>query len=207
MSNTALEQALQELANLESELDAFTAKPNKDKSVSFFYAHGWAFFFAWNVFVLVQIATARYMRHKWETNMILHTASGMLITMITMFWGFWAISKNGFNPGMGNYIGQTGKGGQVAYQHSFAGIIVALMGVPLMLTGFIAYFRRWQAGSNATLLMRLRDIHKVRKQCPLTLCSTCPGSLFLLRSTESQVASTATTAHAFSTHTSGLQAP
>lgn len=34
------------------------------------------------------------------------------------------------------------------------------MGVPLLLTGFIAYFRRWQAGSNATLLMRLRDIHK-----------------------------------------------
>lgn len=34
------------------------------------------------------------------------------------------------------------------------------MGIPLILTGFIAYFRRWQAGSNATLLMRLRDVHK-----------------------------------------------
>lgn len=106
------------------------------------------------------------MRHKWETNMIIHTAFGMLITMITMFWGFWAISRNGFNPGNGNYIGQKGAGGQVKYQHSFAGIIVALMGIPLVLTGFIAYFRRWQAGSNATLLMRLRDIHKVRKKCP-----------------------------------------
>jgi len=37
---------------------------------------------------------------------------------------------------------------------------VPLMAVPLMLTGFIAYFRRWQAGSGATTLMRLRDVHK-----------------------------------------------
>lgn len=53
MSNATLEQALQELANLESELEAFTAKPNKLPAISFFYAHGWAFFFAWNVFALV----------------------------------------------------------------------------------------------------------------------------------------------------------
>lgn len=163
MSNTALEQALSELATLENQLEAFTAKPNKMDRISFFYGHGWAFFFAWNIFVLVQIATARYMRHKWETNMILHTACGMLITTVTMFWGFWAIQRNGFNPGDGNYIGQKGKGGQVKYQHSFAGIMVALMGIPLVITGFIAYFRRWQAGSNATLLMRLRDIHKVSR--------------------------------------------
>lgn len=37
---------------------------------------------------------------------------------------------------------------------------VPLMSVPLVLTGFIAYFRRWQAGSGATFLMRLRDVHK-----------------------------------------------
>jgi len=40
------------------------------------------------------------MRDKWETNMVLHTASGTLITFVSLFWGFWKIrSVNGFMPG------------------------------------------------------------------------------------------------------------
>jgi amino acid transporter len=112
------------------------------------------------------------MHHKWETNMILHTACGMLITMITIIWGFWAISRNGFNPsnkfGNGNYIGERTAAGSLKYQHSFAGIIVALMGIPLVITGFIAYIPRWKAKSNAKNLIRLGAIHKVTKQCRLT---------------------------------------
>lgn len=64
---------------------------NIKKSLSFNFAHGWALFFAWNIFAILQIVTARYMRHKWETNMVLHTASGTLITFATLFWGFWKI--------------------------------------------------------------------------------------------------------------------
>lgn len=56
-----------------------------------FFAHGYIYFFCWNIFALVQIATARYMRDKWQTNMLLHTAFGCLISFATMFWGFWAI--------------------------------------------------------------------------------------------------------------------
>jgi hypothetical protein len=45
------------------------------------------------------------MRDKWETNMVLHTAFGMLISFATIFWGFWAINvKNGFSSD-----GYTGK--------------------------------------------------------------------------------------------------
>jgi cytochrome b involved in lipid metabolism len=51
-------------------------------------------------------------------------------------------------------------GGTRKYLHTYSAMAVPLMSLPLIITGFIAYFRRWQAGSNATLLMRLRDIHK-----------------------------------------------
>ena len=62
-----------------------------------FFAHGYIYFFCWNIFALVQIATARYMRDKWQTNMLLHTAFGTLISFATMFWGFWAIdTKKGW---------------------------------------------------------------------------------------------------------------
>jgi hypothetical protein len=38
------------------------------------------------------------MKDKWETNMVLHTAFGMLITFTTMFWGFWKImTRHGFD--------------------------------------------------------------------------------------------------------------
>jgi hypothetical protein len=125
------------------------AMANIKPSLSMFFAHGYVYFFAWNVFVMVQIATARYMRDKWETNMVLHTAFGMLISFSTMFWGFWAIrQKKGFNPNtyakkpvvVGAINPKTGKR---MYLHSFSAMVVPLMSVPLIVTGFIAYFRRW----------------------------------------------------------------
>ena len=61
------------------------------KGVSFYFVHGFVFWFAWIIFAFVQIASARYYKHKWETNMVVHAASGTLITFATMFWGFWAI--------------------------------------------------------------------------------------------------------------------
>lgn len=97
--------------------------------------------------------------------MVLHTAFGSLISFATMFWGFWAINnKKGWDPATypdGKIVGQINpKTGKRMYLHTFAAMTVPLMSVPIVLTGFIAYFRRWQAGSGATLLMRLRDLHK-----------------------------------------------
>lgn len=88
------------------------------------------------------------MRDKWETNMVLHTAFGMLISFSSMFWGFWVIDlKKGWDSN--TYAEKTrGKNinpttGQRMYLHTFAGMTVPLMAVPLIVTGFIAYFRRW----------------------------------------------------------------
>ena len=64
-------------------------------SVSFFFVHGFVFFFAWIFFAFIQIASARYFKHKWETNMVVHAASGSLITFATLFWGFWAVKIKG----------------------------------------------------------------------------------------------------------------
>jgi hypothetical protein len=111
------------------------------KGVSFFFVHGFVFFFAWIFFAFIQIASARYFKHKWETNMVVHAASGSLITFATMFWGFWALKLKGIDV-----IARTqdvtplqqGSG-----LHDYGGITVALMAVPLVITGFIPYFRRW----------------------------------------------------------------
>jgi|LauGreDrversion4_2_1035121.scaffolds.fasta_scaffold166553_2 hypothetical protein len=86
-----------QIAALQEELNFFQA--NVKPTMAMFFAHGYIYFFCWNIFVLVQIATARYMRDKWETNMVLHTAFGSLISFATMFWGFWAINnKKGWDP-------------------------------------------------------------------------------------------------------------
>ncbi len=82
-----------------------------------------------------------------------------------MFWGFWAIDvKKGWDTNTYLEKSPTGtinpKTGKRMYLHTFAAMTVPLMSVPLVITGFIAYFRRWQAGSGATTLMRLRDLHK-----------------------------------------------
>jgi len=146
---------------MEQELDLIQG--NIKPSLSMFFAHGWVYFICWNLFGLVQIASARYMRDKWQTNMVIHTAFGTLISFATMYWGFWAINnKNGFSTQTSRFAIGTAvnNGGTRKYLHTYSAMAVPLMALPLIITGFIAYFRRWQAGSNATLLMRLRDIHK-----------------------------------------------
>jgi ABC-type phosphate transport system permease subunit len=115
--------------------------------LAMFFVHGYIYFFAWNIFVLVSIATARYMRDKWETNMVLHTAVGMFISVSTIFWGFWAINfKKGFdiqNTYANRLPASQVTPGNRKYLHTFSAMAVPLMSAPIILTGFIAYFRRW----------------------------------------------------------------
>jgi hypothetical protein len=99
--------------------------------------------------------------------MVVHAASGSLITFATLFWGFWAVKIKGIQvikrvqglvaAGEPTRAGTSGSG-----LHDYPGIATAIMAVPLLVTGFIPYFRRWQADSGATTLVRLRDLHKVR---------------------------------------------
>ena len=49
--------------------------------------HSYVFFVAWNVFTIVSIATARYNKHNYETNMLLHAAVGSLILVVSVIWG------------------------------------------------------------------------------------------------------------------------
>jgi len=102
--------------------------------------------------------------------MVVHAASGSLITFATMFWGFWAIKMKGINVAQRTAnLSPTAAGGAL---HDYGGIIAALVAVPLLITGFIPYFRRWQADKGATTLMRLRDVHKVRNFDDSTISST-----------------------------------
>ena len=131
-------------------------------SMSFFFAHGFVFFFAWIFFALIQIFSARYYKHKWETNMVVHTASGCLITFATMFWGFWAVKLKSIKViDKVNANNVTSAGMQGSGLHDYPGIATALMAVPVMISGFIPYFRRWQADGGATQLVNLKDFHKV----------------------------------------------
>ena len=76
--------------------------------------------------------------------MIIHTAFGSLITFATMFWGFWAMdNKSAFTTDYCKVGECTNRGGTRMYLHTFSGIAIALLGLPLAVTGFIAYFRRW----------------------------------------------------------------
>ena len=47
--------------------------------------------------------------------------------------------------------------------HSYSGIMAALFALPLVISGFIPFIRRWQAKEGATYLVRMRDVHKVSK--------------------------------------------
>jgi hypothetical protein len=98
----------------------------------------------------------------WEVNMILHAGSGFLIFGATMFWGFWAISDKTFNP-ISTSAGQIAEKtlGAKPALHSYSGIMAALFALPLVVSGFVPYVRRWQAKDGATYLVKMRDVHKV----------------------------------------------
>lgn len=142
-------------AQLEEELAAWTIQKSQ---VSFPFVHGWALAVAWCLFGSLQIMTARYFKHKWQFNMLAHTAIGSLITFTTLFWGFiyvYRVAEPGqfLAPGRGP--------GQTKGLHSYSGFAMPVSIMVITITGFIPYFRRWQAIDNATQLMRLRDLHKV----------------------------------------------
>ena len=83
------------------------------------------------------------MKHRWETNMVLHGMCGSLICGATMYWGFWALTDKTITP----LRTEAGIKFKAIYNvpafHSYSGIMVALMAVPLFASGIIPYVRRW----------------------------------------------------------------
>jgi hypothetical protein len=130
-------------------------------------------FVAWNIFAYVNIVTARYMRDKWQTNMILHMAFGTAILFSTMYWCFWCNRMNGgffttmgaaedmywlnklqkespetaiisrYTNGVIGEVHQFNDAEAPRWLHTFSGMIVSFMALPLVVTGLFAYFRRW----------------------------------------------------------------
>jgi len=83
--------------------------------------------------------------------MVVHAATGSLITFATLFWGFWALRLKGIhvnqriinhnnNP---NLTPITKPGDVGSGLHDYPAIATAMMAVPLLVTGFIPFFRRW----------------------------------------------------------------
>jgi len=63
----------------------------------FFLWHGVCLTIAWTLFALVQISTNRYMKGtNWKTHMWIHRISGLIITVVTLVFAFWALSKVGW---------------------------------------------------------------------------------------------------------------
>lgn len=75
--------------------------------------------------------------------MVLHAACGSLIFGATMFWGFWALTDKTITP----LRTEAGVLASKLYRrpaiHSYSGIIATLIVVPIVVTGFIPYVRRW----------------------------------------------------------------
>lgn len=59
---------------------ALAFEPPEQNSLQLPFVKAWVLIPAWCAFSLIMIATARYMRHQWTTNMVLHTAMGSFIT-------------------------------------------------------------------------------------------------------------------------------
>ena len=130
------------------ELTSFIASmtnflPNRQKTLLLSLTHGIVFFFLWILLGLFQIASARYMKHRWETNMVLHGACGSLIFGSTMFWGFWALTDKTVTPLKTEAGVLASKLYSAPAVHSYAGIAATLIVVPLIVTGIIPYVRRW----------------------------------------------------------------
>lgn len=63
--------------------------------VHFFTIHGWQMWAAWSVISILQIASARYLKHKWHFNMWLHRLGAFFILAATLLYGVYAIIRLG----------------------------------------------------------------------------------------------------------------
>ena len=66
---------------------------------------GWWQFAGWTVLALVQIATIRYMRRFWQSNMLIHAISGSVIFLETLVAGVVGTVKHGFQTTWHSIVG------------------------------------------------------------------------------------------------------
>ncbi|CDW84971.1 cytochrome b5-like heme steroid binding domain containing protein [Stylonychia lemnae] len=66
---------------------------SEDDSFDFYVYHGWLMWVSWGLFGLIQLASNRYLKMYWKVNMWVHRLSGSIIWILTLVFGFIAVSK------------------------------------------------------------------------------------------------------------------
>ena len=64
-------------------------------AISFFVVHGWVLWSAWCLISVLQLATARYLKHLWQMSMWLHRIGAFFVTSATLFYGIYGWQKLG----------------------------------------------------------------------------------------------------------------
>jgi len=93
---------------------------------NWFVKHGWFLWSSWFVCGLILLASKRYMKRFVMVGHIIHVLIGMAVVFLTLFFGFKAIAKHGWE--------------MEAELHTVLGVIAMVCAVLLWLTGGAASF-------------------------------------------------------------------
>ena len=104
----------------------------KEEGISFFLIHGFVMWAAWTFFGLFQITLARYMKHRWQLNKMLHAISGTIVLSATLVYGIGALIKMSWAV-KDDF-------------HAYVGFIILLLTLVLAVSGI----RAWSSLDNAT---------------------------------------------------------
>ena len=116
-----------------------------ERQASFFMLHGVCLWTAWCIFGLVQIFSHRYFIHKWRYRLHVHTYGGILIFVITYWYGFYGLYSIGWSV--------------VDDFHAKFGISVISLVSVLALTAAIALWRMQKAKEGARTVTIFKRIH------------------------------------------------
>lgn len=115
-------------------------------SVSFYLIHGAMLWAVWTFFGLFQVATNRYLKHRWQSNLWLHRISGAIVLFTTLLYGIVGYVKLMF---VKDDI------------HAPMGITVTCVILFLVVSGVAVRSRLVRATEDQNFLMKIKLCHKV----------------------------------------------
>ena len=115
--------------------------------LSFFLIHGVALWSVWTFFSLFQLVTARYFKHQWKVNRVLHMLSGSVVLCATLFYGL---------------VGLYQLGGEIKIDaHGPLALTFTSLTAVLALSGVFAYMRLQNSDENQSRMLLFKKIHQV----------------------------------------------
>ena len=124
--------------------------------VSFYLIHGAMLWAVWTFFGLFQVATNRYLKHRWQANMWLHRLSGAVVLFTTLLYGVVGYVKLMFVKDD---------------VHAPMGIAVTSIVLFLVLSGVFARSRLVRAIEDQKFVQRVKLCHKVSDSLtPVLIC-------------------------------------